>query len=92
MSIKVRLASDTPGDRQENRPKIRVTLNDQPPVAPLQLSPSASQAPEPLPPRVKAFWDYDEDARRTRAPWRYLESPDEQLAREQAERNGSWTG
>jgi hypothetical protein len=81
MSIKVRLASDAPLDRQENRPKMRVTLNGQPPVAPLQLPPPAPEAPELLPPKVKAFWDYDEDAHRARTPWRYAESPNEQAIR-----------
>jgi hypothetical protein len=84
MSIRVTLA-DTP-QGEENRRKIRVTLNAQPP---LLLAP---QAPEPLPPKVKAFWDYDEDARRVRAPWRYAESPNEQAMREQLEANGCWTG
>jgi hypothetical protein len=79
MSIRVQLGDGTPEDRHENRPKIRVRL-------------PAPEAPEPPPPKVMAFWNYDEDARRARAPWRYAESPAEQSMREQLERDGAWTG
>jgi hypothetical protein len=81
----------------ECRPKIRVRLNGgcgngNAPVAPLQLPPAAPEAPEPLPPKVMAFWNFDEDAHRARTPWRYAESPAEQSMREQMERGGAWTG
>jgi len=57
MSIKVRLASDAPLERQENRPKIRVRLNGQGNGhTPPQLPPAAAEATEPLPPKVMAFW------------------------------------
>jgi hypothetical protein len=59
--------------------KIRVTL-------------SAPEAVEPVPPKVMAFWNYDEDAHRADRPWRYQESPNEQAVREQAESDGAWTG
>jgi hypothetical protein len=68
---------------------IRVTLDGQ--SAPLQLLPPAPKA-EPVPAKVMAFWNYDEDAHRARAPWRYQENPNEQAIREQAERDGAWTG
>jgi hypothetical protein len=91
MSIRVQLVSDAPPG-QVNRPKIRVTLDGQP-LTPFQLPPLlAPKAPEPLPPKVKAFWDYDEDAHRASRPWRYMENPNEQAVREQAERDGAWTG
>lgn len=65
-SIKLRLASDASLERQENRPKIRVRLNGQGNGhTPPQLPPTAAEAPEPLPPKVVAFWNFDEDAR----PW-----------------------
>lgn len=66
------------GTPLDNRSKIKVTL---PPPAPL--------APEPIPERIARFW-YSEE--RARPPWRYTESPEEQSAREQAERDGCWTG
>jgi hypothetical protein len=100
MSIKVQLASDAP-QGQENRPKIRVTLDDgQPPLLPSPQAElpmpqgrlSAPQAAKPVPPRVLAFWNFDEDKHRAQTPWRYVESPNEQAVREQAERNGAWTG
>jgi hypothetical protein len=68
---------------------IRVTLEDGLPQGKkirVQLPP---QAAEPPPPKVLAFW-YAED--RPPPPWRYAESPEEQAIREQAERDGSWTG
>jgi hypothetical protein len=71
---------------------IRVTLNDNRRSRLYSSRPAALKAPEPLPPKVKAFWDYDENVRRTRAPWRYAESPAEQSAREEMERGGAWTG
>jgi hypothetical protein len=52
----------------------------------------APEAPEPRPPEVMAFWHFDEDARRISAPWRYVESPNEEALREQAENNGCRTG
>ena len=86
MSIRVRLASDAPGEPRENRPKILVTLNGQPSVASLQLP--APQAVEPPPPKVLAFWHADE---RTPPPWR-LESEADRQSREEAEKHGCWTG
>ena len=46
-------------------------------------------APEPMPPRVAAFWFHNDDERIP--PWRQ-ESPDEKYAREEAEGRGCWTG
>ena len=90
--IRVTLADGTPlgkdldQGKEENRPKIKVTLPDAPP---LLLAPKAA---EPPPPKVLAFWNYDEDAHRADRPWRYQESPNEELIREQAERDGCWAG
>jgi hypothetical protein len=70
---------------EENRPKIRVQL----------LAPQAGvehHSDPLLPPKVKAFFDYDEDAHRASRPWRYQESPNEQAIREQAESDGCWAG
>jgi hypothetical protein len=69
----------TSPDRQlaPRRPRIRITL---------------VPVPDPVPPKVMAFWNYDEDEHRLARPWRYQESPNEELIREQLERNGCWTG
>jgi hypothetical protein len=102
MSIRVQLADGTPLGKdlpqgEGNRPKIRVTLDGQPVTPPLALpAPQgrlpAPEAVEPVPPKVLAFWNYDEDAHRADRPWRYQESPNEQTIREQAERDGCWAG
>jgi hypothetical protein len=94
MSIKVRLGPPEVGLRQENRPKIRVRLpgtNGAQNGHSLPRLPALVE-PEPIPERIKRFWDFDEDAHRARKPWRYVESPDEQSMREQAENNGAWAG
>jgi hypothetical protein len=98
--IRVTLAGDTPdvplGKNLPQGRKIRVTLD--PASPPLLLSPEASEprpkaaAPFPVPAKVLAFWNYDENAHQIDRPWCYAESPNEQSVREQAERDGVWTG
>ena len=90
MSIKVYLDGQLMSAPQGGKgAKIRVTLNDT--VTPPLLLP-APQAAEPPPAKVMAFWHHDEDAHQIDRPWRYAESPNEQAVREQAERDGAWTG
>jgi hypothetical protein len=60
---------------------IRVTLDGQRNLP----TPTA----EPIPAKVLAFWHAED---RSPPPWRYSESPNEQLIREQAERDSSWAG
>jgi hypothetical protein len=76
--------------------KIRVTLADGAPDVPqgkkIKVTLSVPEASEPPPARVMAFWHHDEDAHRASRPWRYQESPNEELIREQAERDGCWAG
>jgi hypothetical protein len=108
MSIRVTLDDGLPLGKtlpqgKKNRPKIRVTLDPAAPP-PLLPAPEAAEAsvpqgrlpapqaakPFPIPAKVLAFWNYDEDAHRVGRPWQ--ESPAEQSVREQAERDGVWTG
>jgi hypothetical protein len=84
MSIRVTIPPEA------NRPKIRVTLDGQP-ITPLQLLAPKAPAPqaEPPPAREMAFWHAED---RIPPPWRYTENDDERSIREQAERDGAWTG
>jgi hypothetical protein len=83
MSIRVTLADDAPEvpQGQENRTKIKVTL----PLSAVEPPPPRRES---IPARVLAFW-FSED--RTPPPWR-LESSEDRQSREQAERDGCWTG
>jgi hypothetical protein len=75
------------------RPKIRATLD---PAAGRgnghDHSAHRAPPPEPIPERVLRFWNFDEAGRVATNPWRYMESDDERVIREQAERSGSWAG
>jgi hypothetical protein len=70
MSIKIQIGDKEP----ERRPKIRVTLDGQPVTSPPPQLPapqgeaSVPQA-EPIPARVLAFWNFDEDKHKARTPW-----------------------
>lgn len=72
---------------------IRARLGDNPPEGDAPARPKIRSTlmppPEPIPERILRFWHAEE---RIPPPWRYIESPAEQSARELLEDNGCWAG